>query len=120
MTRSGRCFDQLGVAQPQAVHHPGAEVLDHHVALGDEAPGQLDAARLLEVYRDAAVPGPTGVLAEAAVAAALAPGEGRQGAGHVDPGFRLDLVDLGTEEGQRLADHRPGPHPAEVGDPDAL
>ena len=46
--------------------------------------------------------------------------EGRQRARQVDARARLDLVDLGAEEGEGLAGHRTGPHPAEVGDADTF
>src|SRR5690606_28850045 len=82
---------RLGPEAP-ALHRAGPEVLDEHVVLERQAPGQLAAARLAQVQRDAAL-----VARDAAPpvrGAALverAPGPDGIALG------RLDLDDLGPE-----------------------
>jgi hypothetical protein len=117
MTRSDGT--QLLVAEMHFLHGAGAEVLHHDIAGGDELARQLLGCGLLQVQAHTAVTGPARVVGDAAVGIAHAAGEGREHAGEVDAGPRLDLVDLGTEEAERLPDDRPGPHPTEVGDADA-
>ena len=98
---------QILVTQPEALHHAGAEVVDHHLHARDEALHDLDRARLLEVERDAALAAVVrdevgdGAVAREDVAAALA----------VAP---LDLDDLGAHVGHQRRGERPLLRPGEV------
>ena len=80
-------------AEAEAVHDAGAEVLDEHVGLADEATGDLEVVRLLEVEDDAAL-------------AAL-----EDGVGLVAPARsagRVDADDLGALVGEHHRRQRPG------------
>ena len=91
-----------GGAQPQPFHHPGAEVLDHHVRGGDQLHGGVAAGRAFQVQLQ-------GLLA-AVEYRALGSGAGRV-AGAVD------LDHLGALVGQQHASQRSREVVAEVDDP---
>ena len=91
-------------AEAEAVHHPRAEVLDHHVGGGDQPPGGRQAGLALQVQfnpRLAAVVHRIGGLA----------GAGSPRAGPVDLDHLRALV------GQQHAGQRPGDVVAEVDHP---
>ena len=115
-----RGVDEVGVlggqrlvAEAHAVHHAGAEVLQHDVAAPGQLAEDLDGARLAQVERDVAL---------AAVLLREVRGDGvdarERVAGHVALG-RLDLDDVGAHVGQHPPAVRPGEHPREVQHPHA-
>ena len=107
---------ELLVAQAQTVHDPDAEVLHHHVTLGDDAARHLPALFRLEVggHRQlvAVVVGEGQRRLHVLVALADAPGVG--------PGSGLDLDHLGAEVGKLHGAVRAGDHVREVGDANAF
>ena len=98
------------------LHHARAEVLERHVAFRHQLQGELLGLGLLQVQGDAAVARPAGMILDTAVRVWHPLVKGRHLALKVELGARLDLVDLGAEEGQELPDHRTHEAPAEVGD----
>ena len=113
-----RGVDQVGVlggqrlvAQADAVHDAGAEVLQHHVAAPDQLAQDLDGARLAQVERDVAL---AAVLLREVRGDGVDPRE--RVAGHVALG-RLHLDDVGPHVGQHPPAVGPGEHPGEVEDP---
>ena len=117
-----RQHDQVGldrlqrlVAQPEAADDPGAEAFRRNVGDGDDALGQRDACRLLEVDADRLLGG--GDLVERGRAGAaidrvrLAEGIGAHGA--------LDLDDFGAELAEQVGAERAGVVHGEVGNADA-
>ena len=52
--RSGLMRQQLVGTEPEPLHHPGPEVVHHHVGLPDQLLQQLDALGALQVERDRA------------------------------------------------------------------
>ena len=118
--------DQVGVLGPQRIdvdadllEHPGRRVLDHHVARGRQSPQQVAPALVGEVEGDAAL-----ARVEAGEDAGLLPpvGLGEADAGEhpgaVGAAGRLDVQDLGPEQGEHLGAERAGPERGEVEHPE--
>ncbi len=91
-----------GGAQPEPFHHPGTEVLDHHVRRGHQSPCGLAAGSALQVQ-----------LQDLLAAVEYRARGG--GAGRVAGAIHLD--DLGALVGQQHAGERPREVVAEVDDP---
>ena len=104
------------VVEAPPLEHPGPEVLDHDVDLGDELAEDLAPLRRPEVEGDRPL---VAALAEPHQrVAAVGPGAE---AAEVVPGARsLDLDDVGTELTEHRRAVRPGDVGAEVEHPDAV
>jgi hypothetical protein len=102
-------------AEAEAVHGPGAEVLDDHVGLAQEIVEQRAAARVLQVEREALL---VRVEEEEAPAVDAGPVAQREAVGLA--GERLDLDDLGAQPREELRAGRAGLVLAEVDDADAV
>ena len=115
-----RAVDERGLARSepvpakaQALHGPGAAVLQQHLGLQHELARDLQVGRLLEVQRDRAL-----AAVEAGEVLAVAAGQRWPGAHGVTLG-RFDLDHLGAEIGQQHAGERPGGDLAELHHPHA-
>ena len=104
---------QLLGAEPEALHHPGAVVLDDDVALGGEREGQLLALRRGQVDADVAL---AGVLLHEV---RRQPVDTRAGVARQVTVRRLELDDLGAEVRQHPRAVRAGEDAREVEDADA-
>ncbi len=101
---------ELLVAQAQFLGATGLEVLDHHVALRQQAVDDLHAFGRLQIHRD----GPL-VAVHAVVVGGLGLADAHAPvAGVVAPAGVLHLDDIGTKVGQHLAAQRAGEHAREV------
>ncbi len=105
-------------AQAELVQHPGCVVLHDHVAGGHEAVQQLDAPRVAQVEGQAPLVGVEGgedrpplppLRLRRRDAADQAEAVGALG--------RLEVDDVGAEQGQQAADQWPGPVGRHVEDP---
>jgi hypothetical protein len=109
-----------GVAEAELVDRPGREALDVDVGPGDQAPGDLDRRRLLQVQQESEL-GRVELAEELrAVPARLPVLVGRDAAQVVGPQLRLDAHDRGTVVGEAARRDRPHPDPREVGDLETL
>ncbi len=108
------------VADAEAVHHAGAEVLDQHVGAVDQATEHLEALLLLEVDHHAALAAVDAL--EVAAVGAVPAGLGRE-RGHLARAVaagRLDLHHVGALVGEQHRAERPGEHLRQIDDPEAL
>src|SRR5215470_3979447 len=107
--QTGIALGEVFVAEPEAFHRAGGEVLNDHVGFGEESPGQVQAALGLQVKRDAALAvvevvedastfGAWNVVLERRVMRPEA----------VEPLVRLDADDVGAVVAKMFAHHRAG------------
>jgi hypothetical protein len=103
------------VAQPQLLHRPGPEVLDHDVELPDQPLEELGSLRGFQVERHALL-----VPVDAHEIAALAVEERPERTGVVPGARSLDLHDLGSQVGQGHAREGACEDPCQVEHPDTF
>jgi len=96
------------VVEPQVGHHPRAEVVDDDVRDRREPAREVQAARIVQVEQDAPL-----AAHERAREAAAAVAE-------VEAPAALDLDHVGAQVGEDAGRHRPGDHPGEVEDANAV
>jgi hypothetical protein len=115
ITRPGLTSASAYVAEPPGFERPGAEVLDQHIGIGDQAPRDCLAVGLAQIERDRALvarlnlpPDGGAVLQQAPVAQRIA------AAG------RLDLDHVGAEVAECLGGERAGDQLAHFDDAQAL
>ncbi|GBD12969.1 hypothetical protein HRbin24_00990 [bacterium HR24] len=101
------------VAQTQALHSAGREVLHHHIGLLDQPQKEVSAGGALQVDADAAL-----APVHREEVGGLVVQVGARGAGHVAVGRALDLDDVGAQVAQHHAGERPSQDPGEVQDAD--
>ncbi len=89
------------VADAEAIHHAGAEVLHHHVGARDEAVDDVDCGRLLQIEREAAFVAVDRQPRRRHASVGPFAGEGR--AAHVLALTTFDLDDVGAEQGKLVA-----------------
>src|SRR6185295_13388114 len=105
------------VAEPQAIHDPGAEVLGHDVGLADQAPGDLLALTRLEVDDHAPL---VRVQEKEEVAIEIGSVVEPEPASPVPVGWALDLDHVSAEPGQHLRARRASLIVGEVDDADPV
>ena len=90
-------------AEPQLLDHPGAEILDEHIGLGQVVLEPGDRPRIFQVEDDGALVHVHGVEDGPA-----AQGEGRTPAARLVALWPLDLHDVRAHVGEDLAGERAG------------
>ena len=106
-------LDRFG-SEPEPGHRPGPEVLDQHVAGGDEPGERGRALPGLEVQDDALL-----APVDREEIRGLPPAEGGAPGAGVVPAGRFDLDHLGAEVGQHHGGVGPGEDPGEIQNPDS-
>ena len=94
--RSGLSGRERLVAEAEAIHHAGAEILDDDVGGGDQALERGAALRALEIERDRALAGVLGEERDAHVAL-VELGIGAELAREIAGARHLDLDHVGAE-----------------------
>ncbi len=106
---------EVGVAQAEARHHAGLEVLDEHVGFLRQTPQDLLPAGILQVERDALLP-----AVDAHEIGAFRTDKRAEGPGVVALPRPLNLDHLGAEIGEHHRAERAGEDAGEVEDAEAV